>query len=47
LQQLLVGSGLDTRLRQQTDEVERLPPVRRRRRAGGRSVLPANAEVTR
>jgi len=47
LQQLLAGSGLETRLRQQTDEVERLPPVRRRRRAAGLGVLPATAEVTR
>lgn len=47
LQQLLVGSGLDTRLRQQTDEVERLPPVPRRRRAAGLGVLPSTAEVTR
>jgi len=44
LQQLLVGSGLETRLRGQTDEVERLPPVRRR---AGLGVLPATAEVTR
>ena len=47
LQQLLVGSGLDTRLRQQMDEVERLPPVPRRRRAAGLGVLPSTAEVTR
>jgi len=47
LQQLLVGSGLDTRLRQQTDDVERLPPVPRRRRAAGLGVLPSTAEVTR
>lgn len=47
LQQLLVGSGLDTRLRQRTDEVESLPPVRRRRRTGGLGILPTAAEVTR
>ena len=47
LQQLLVGSGLNTRLRQQADEVERLPPVPRRQRADGIGVLPATAEVIR
>lgn len=47
LQQLLVGSGLETRQRQQTDDVERLPPVRGRRRSAGLGVLPATAEMTR
>jgi hypothetical protein len=46
LEQLLAGSGLETRLRQLSDDVEPLPPVRQRR-AANLGVLPATAEMTR
>lgn len=47
LQQLLAGSGLNTRLKQRTDEVERLPVVKQRRRTAQRELSAATEEARR